>query len=102
MAHDKSKRIKRYFIILSIFVALFFFNVSSILASDSSGNAVLVTRSYSISTADENSQVMEYDELYSSIVSNSDLKSSSIEINGMAHGMIELPDDSIAVKLPDE
>ncbi len=98
----KSTLVKRYFIILGIFVALFFFNVSSILASDSSGNAALVTQSYSISTANENSQVIEYDELYSSIVSNSDLKSSSIEIKGKAHGMIELPDDSIAVKLPDE
>jgi len=98
----KSKLGIRYFIILSIFVALFFFNISSILASDSSDNAVSITRSYSISTSNENSQVMRYNELYSSIVSNSNLRSSLIEIDGEAYGMIELPDDSIAVKLPGE
>jgi len=99
----KSKMVKRYFIILSIFIVVFLFNVSSILASDSSGNALSVAESsYSISSASEGSQVMEFDELYSSIVANKELRNDTIVINGDTKNMIELPEDSIAVQLPDE
>ena len=91
----------KYFIILSIFIAIFLINVSSILASDSSENAVSdVKSSYSISTPSESSLVKEFNELYSSIVNNNELQSDTININGKANRIIEMPEGSIAVKLP--
>ena len=103
MNRYKSKMVKRYFIILGIFTVVFLFNVSGILASDSSKDSLSASKSsYSLSVSSEDSQVMEFDELYSVIVSNSNLESSAIELDGNTHGMIELPTTSIAVKLPDE
>ena len=98
-----SKMVKRYFIILGIFTVVFLFNISAILASNPSEDALSASKSsYTLSISSEDSQVRAFDEFYSAIVSDSNLESSTIELDGNTHGMIELPTTSIAVKLPDE
>jgi DNA-binding transcriptional ArsR family regulator len=95
--------VKRYFIILGIFTVVFLFNISATLASNPSEDAFSASNSsYTLSISSGESQVMKFDELYSVIVSNSNLENSMIELDGNIHGMIELPTTSIAVKLPDD
>ena len=98
----KSKLMMRYFLLMAIFITLFLFNGTSCLAANSSQNTSQVTRTYSITQTSQQSQNMEFSDLLTSIMNNVELVGSSIQINGITHDMIELPKDTVAVKLPDE
>jgi len=104
MKHYKIKLVnKRYSFFLVILIALFLFNISITLASEPFESETLdVEYSYSISIKSESSRVKEFNELYISIINNKDLESYAIVLNGKPTDMIEMPSDSIAVKLPDK
>lgn len=82
---------------------MFLFNISITLASESSEEETLETKySYSISVESKSLKVKDFNELYTSIINNKDIESYTIMLNGKLTNIIEMPSNSVALKLPDE
>ncbi|UCF13264.1 MAG: helix-turn-helix domain-containing protein [Thermoplasmatales archaeon] len=104
MKRYKNKLInKRFSFLLVILIAMFLFNISITLASESSEEETLETKySYSISVESKSLKVKDFNELYTSIINNKDIESYTIMLNGKLTNIIEMPSNSVALKLPDE
>ena len=83
MKRYQTNIISKYFIISLIFISILFINVSSIQATDSTvdENPNEIS-SVSISTISSKTEVSEFVDLYSSIISNSQLNYKTIDLNG--------------------
>ena len=94
---------KKFSFLVVILIAMFLFNISITLASDPSKDKTLDTKySYSISIESKSLKVQEFYELYTSIINNKNIESYTILLNGKLTNMIEMPSNSVALKLPDE
>ena len=98
-----SKLVRRYSIFLFIIIAMFLLNISVSLASDSLDSETLSSKHfYTVSRTSENSITKEYNRFYTSIINNKEFERYEIMLNGHATDMIDLTDDSEAIRLPDE
>ena len=103
MSSFSPKSVKRYSFLLTVLVAIFFFNMLVSAASESSEKEILITKHpYAVTMISENSRIREFNELYTSLINDKDLETHTIMFNGSLINMIELPLDSIAVQVPND
>ncbi|UCD12965.1 MAG: helix-turn-helix domain-containing protein [Thermoplasmatales archaeon] len=98
----KSKAGKNYSFFLVMFIAIFLFNISTTVASESSESEIPAEDFYSVTHVSESSQVKDFNELYTSIIDDKDLETHTVILDGNLTTVIQMPVDSTAIKLPDE
>ena len=98
MKKNKFTIISRYFIILIIFIILFLLNIYGTYAQDTMDE----NNTVNISTISSKTEAMDFVDVYSSFIRNSQFSSDTIDLNGKINRLIELPKDSLVVKLPND
>ena len=93
----------RYMLIIGVFIVLFLFNLSSVVAVDFSTSSLSDEGStYVLSASSKNPNVKTFDEFYSKIMSNTSLESNAVEMDGKTHEIITLSTASTAIQLPND
>ena len=91
---------KSYSIFIVLFIIIFIINISSCLASDSNIDETNTAEHAYITNIDPAVPVTDFEQFYDSITNDTSLTSRTIQVNGKENTMVELPGDSVAIKLP--